>query len=269
MSGTPLLERPTSPPRPPEDTPRADRRNLYAAIIIGLALLAAVVLVAFPGLLDRAGTDVAPIPPVEEQIEPAAPVAPAEPAEPAARPAEPAEPAEQPAEPPAVVTYGEELRANWRVEGVEPNDLLNVRTGPGVDNAIIAGLTVTSPELESTGRIATVDGQLWREIVVPGDGVGWVNAAYLGEIPPPAADVRYREEPRANWDVTGVAADDVLNVRSGPGVAEPVVATLPPDAAEFESTGRIADVGPSLWREIIVPGDGVGWVNARFLTETK
>jgi hypothetical protein len=85
---------------------------------------------------------------------------------------------------------------------------------------------------------------------------------------PPAA-IRYGEEPRANWDVTGVAADDVLNVRGKPGVDGTIVATLPHNAAELESTGRIAHIGDQLWREMVVPGDGAGWVNAAFLTETK
>ncbi len=85
----------------------------------------------------------------------------------------------------------------------------------------------------------------------------------------PPATVRYDEEPRANWDVTGVTANDVLNVRDAPGVDAAIVATLAHDAAEFESTGRIAHVGDQLWREVIVPGDGVGWVSAAYLTETK
>jgi hypothetical protein len=38
----------------------------------------------------------------------------------------------------------------------------------------------------------------------------------------------YREEPRANWDVTGVAAGDVLNVRTGPGITYPITVTLAP-----------------------------------------
>lgn len=80
--------------------------------------------------------------------------------------------------------------------------------------------------------------------------------------------VRYDEEPRANWDVTGVAADDVLNVRDAPGVDGAIIATLAHDAAELESTGRIAYVGDQLWREVVVPGDGVGWVSATYLTET-
>jgi hypothetical protein len=86
-------------------------------------------------------------------------------------------------------------------------------------------------------------------------------------VQPPA--VRYDEEPRANWDVAGVAADDVLNVRDAPGVDGTIVATLAHDAAEFESTGRIAYVGQQLWREVIVPGDGVGWVSGAYLTETR
>jgi uncharacterized protein YgiM (DUF1202 family) len=161
--------------------------------------------------------------------------------------------------------YRDEPRANWDVIGVAAGDVLNVRNGPGSTFAIVATLANDAAELESTGRIADVGNQLWREIVVPGDGVGWVNAAYLTETAPPTA---YAQEPRANWDVIGVAAGDVLNVRNGPGSTFAIVATLANDAAELESTGRIADVGNQLWREIVVPGDGVGWVNAAFLTET-
>lgn len=84
--------------------------------------------------------------------------------------------------------------------------------------------------------------------------------------PPP---IRYDEELRANWDVTGVTADDVLNVRNAPGVDAPIIATLEHDTAELESTGRIAYVGDQLWREIIVPGDSAGWVSAAYLTETR
>ncbi|HEX6256035.1 MAG TPA: hypothetical protein VFZ70_09510, partial [Euzebyales bacterium] len=76
-------------------------------------------------------------------------------------------------------------------------------------------------------------------------------------------------ELRANWDVTGVSADDRLNVRSGPGVHNAVMATLAPDMVELESTGRIAQVDGVLWREIVLPGDGTGWVNASYLAETS
>jgi uncharacterized membrane protein len=43
--------------------------------------------------------------------------------------------------------------------------------------------------------------------------------------------------------VTGVATDDVLNVRAGPGAAHPVVATLAPDAAPVEVVARHPETG--------------------------
>jgi hypothetical protein len=46
------------------------------------------------------------------------------------------------------------------------------------------------------------------------------------------------------------------------------MATLAPDAVELESTGRVGRVDGVLWREIVVPGDGTGWVHAGYLTET-
>jgi uncharacterized protein YgiM (DUF1202 family) len=86
--------------------------------------------------------------------------------------------------------------------------------------------------------------------------------------PAPSASITYGQEARANWDVTGIAAGDTLNVRTGPGVGNQVIATLTGSTAELESTGRIARVAGALWREIIVPGDGTGWVSAQYLTET-
>jgi chorismate-pyruvate lyase len=58
-------------------------------------------------------------------------------------------------------------------------------------------------ELESTGRIAQVDGVLWREIVVPGDGAGWVHAGYLTETAPALLeDDRRARSDRADREVT-------------------------------------------------------------------
>ena len=253
MTRTPLLDRPTRPDDLRPSAPTGRRGGRIFAVVLGVLLLAAVAVLMF-------ATDIA-----REPLD-GTPAVPADTAPEVAPPAE--EPAAEPAEAP--IRYGEELRANWIVIGIAADDVLNVRSGPGVSFDVIGELTLTSPELESTGYIADVGDQLWRQIVVPGDGVGWVNAKFLGDIPPPpSAEIRYREEPRANWDVDGVAADDVLNVRAGPGVSSEIVATLAPDAAELESTGRIADVGTALWREIVVPGDGAGWVNAAFLTETE
>ena len=64
-----------------------------------------------------------------------------------------------------------------------------------------------------------------------------------------------------------VAEEDVLNIRSGPGVENAVVGTLGPIETGIMRTGRSSSVGEDLWVEIRNPGGGTGWVNADFLTE--
>ena len=69
------------------------------------------------------------------------------------------------------------------------------------------------------------------------------------------------------YAVINVLADDVLNIRSGPGVENPAIGTLQPGAANVTRTGKTSSVGDDLWVEIQNPGGGTGWVNADFLTE--
>jgi hypothetical protein len=70
-----------------------------------------------------------------------------------------------------------------------------------------------------------------------------------------------------SYAVILVSDDDVLNIRSGPGVANPVVGTLQPTQSGLTRTGKTSSVGEDLWVEIQNPGGGTGWVNANFLTE--
>jgi uncharacterized membrane protein len=62
-------------------------------------------------------------------------------------------------------------------------------------------------------------------------------------------------------DVTGVAANDVLNLRQGPDVATPIIGMLPPDATWVEVTGRSPD---GRWLRLNA-GESVGWAAARYL----
>lgn len=76
--------------------------------------------------------------------------------------------------------------------------------------------------------------------------------------PPPVSDILY--------GVTFVEEGDTLNVRSGPGVGNEVVATFPPIFAAIEITGPGQEVDGGLW----VPVrrlETEGWVNRFFLTE--
>ncbi|MCP4427429.1 MAG: hypothetical protein GY803_23315 [Chloroflexi bacterium] len=69
------------------------------------------------------------------------------------------------------------------------------------------------------------------------------------------------------YQVAFVEADDTLNVRSGPGVNNGVVAELAPNAGGALITGPGQLVSGSTW--VPIAADGVtGWVNGRYLTQT-
>ncbi len=68
----------------------------------------------------------------------------------------------------------------------------------------------------------------------------------------------------ALYRVTGVAADDVLNVRSGPGVDNQIIGALAPNASGVEIVGTTQDRG---WGRVSM-GEMSGWVSMRFLDRT-
>ncbi len=68
------------------------------------------------------------------------------------------------------------------------------------------------------------------------------------------------------WQVTGVAANDHLNVRSGPGARNSIVATAP-NGFKFRNLGCQGS-GNSRWCHVETPdGRTSGWVSGRFLRE--
>jgi hypothetical protein len=67
------------------------------------------------------------------------------------------------------------------------------------------------------------------------------------------------------YRVAFVLSNDVLNVRDRPGVDNPMIGSLSPNATDVEITGAGTQVDPSLWVPIQA-GRLTGWVNSRFLT---
>lgn len=61
------------------------------------------------------------------------------------------------------------------------------------------------------------------------------------------------------FDVTGVAADDVLNIRAEPSASAPIIGTLAPDATRIEVTEERRG-----WARVNT-GERAGWVSARYL----
>lgn len=69
------------------------------------------------------------------------------------------------------------------------------------------------------------------------------------------------------WQVTGVAADDTLNLRSGPGTSHQVVARAP-NGAVFRNLG-CRGTGSSRWCHLETPNGQIsGWASGRYLQES-
>jgi len=64
---------------------------------------------------------------------------------------------------------------------VAPNDVLNIRQGPGVSFSIVGTLPPTGTGVIRTGPAAWVGGDRWVQIQHPNGGSGWVNFYYLTE----------------------------------------------------------------------------------------
>ena len=64
--------------------------------------------------------------------------------------------------------------------------------------------------------------------------------------------------------VVGIRYDDVLRVRSQPGVESRIIARLPPDARDVGFTGRTTFLVSGLWYEVVVDGE-TGWASGSFL----
>jgi len=147
------------------------------------------------------------------------------------------------ASPPAAATpvvVGEE----HCVIGVAPDDLLNLRTGPGTGYPVrdtlrpdACGIIVMAPC--ANGWCSVEDGH----------NEGFVRSIFIAPISP------------ALYCVTGVGADDRLNVRSSPSPLAPIETTLAPDQCGIAFLPH-AERG---WQHIRVDG-WQGWVARRYLS---
>jgi uncharacterized protein YgiM (DUF1202 family) len=142
----------------------------------------------------------------------------------------------------------------FRVTNVSADDVLNVRSSPGLDGEIVGALAAHAAGLRITGRYRSLGRSTWVTVVVGGQPEGWVNSHYLT---PDSTAVRFA--------VVDVAEEDHLNVRSDPGVDNPAVGALEPDERDVICSGRAKIVGRSIWVQIIAPV--TGWVNSRFLRD--
>jgi photosystem II stability/assembly factor-like uncharacterized protein len=69
------------------------------------------------------------------------------------------------------------------------------------------------------------------------------------------------------YAVVNVAPNDVLNIRSGPGVSYSVIGSYPPGATDVMRTGASTSADGAVWVEVRKNDGLTGWVNSYYLTE--
>jgi len=165
------------------------------------------------------------------------------------------------------------------VTGLEPGTALNVRERPGATNPLLGTLAVSATNVQTTGRVSTVNGNEWREITF-NERTGWVFGAYVTSSPGPEptdADVEPTVVPTPQavqelatidpqlFEVIGIDRGSSLSVRANPGVASSRIGSLANNATAVQSTGRRALIGDTEWKEVSFNA-GVGWVSSTFLS---
>ena len=89
--------------------------------------------------------------------------------------------------------------------------------------------------------------------------MGFLLGLFLVAASPAAATPEYLLP--TLFDVTGVAANDVLNIRAAPNASAAIIGTLSPDATDVEVVG---DDETGRWARINI-GEQSGWAALRFL----
>jgi len=74
------------------------------------------------------------------------------------------------------------MTPEFGVVRVSEGDVLNVRSGPGVDNDVIDTLDPHATGITMTGDHQKVGSSMWVEIETPTGTLGWANAHFLTEV---------------------------------------------------------------------------------------
>ncbi len=147
-----------------------------------------------------------------------------------------------------------------QVTGLRAGDTLNVRSGPGTNNRIVGALSNGTFVRNLGCRMQSSTRWCQIEMMTDMRERGWVAGRFLtraGSAPPPASGPL--------MTVTGVPANDVLNVRAGPGTNHRIVGALG-NGSQVRNLGCRMQ-GSSRWCRIEMQSDmrERGWVNARYL----
>jgi hypothetical protein len=137
--------------------------------------------------------------------------------------------------------------ASLGVVGVEADDTLNVRSGPGVDFDVVTELAPLADGFTATGANRQLDdGAIWAQIETE-EGTGWANTAFLAH-PGATDDVTSQLYPATE---DRPRAETMLEL--GQTVGEAVASDEPPSTITVVDGPTVGDLG-----EITVDVIGLG-----------
>jgi uncharacterized protein YraI len=145
---------------------------------------------------------------------------------------------------------------DYRVVGIASDDVLWVRSSPRRD-ANETGSIPPNGDGVGVGRCTNVSGYSFQWCEVRYRCVsGWAYARYLEEGGASTATTEGE-----TYRVFGIAPDDVLNMREGPGTAYPIVTEIPPDGRGIEVSHCAATGSANKWCQIDWQGMS-GWASS-------
>lgn len=146
---------------------------------------------------------------------------------------------------------------------------LNVRSGPGTENGVVAQAELGTV-LPTTGERARDGGARWLEVVLEDEALGWVHGDFVERVQEPTPTPLSTPTPLATPTPAAsgghlvVDAPLGLRMRSEPSVNGDVIRTIA-DGSRVSPTGESAEGGAGrLWVEIVSEED-TGWVALAFL----
>lgn len=157
---------------------------------------------------------------------------------------------ELPGEP---IDFGPGAGAELAVVGVEHDDVLNVRVGPGTESAIAAELAPTASGLIATGHSRSLPGSIWFEVEVD-DVVGWVSSAFVGYLG--LTDDATAEVIATLGETPG--AETMLDL--GLIVAEVMTSEEPPSRIVMSVAPTVGDLGEVTYDVVGLGDDALGGV---------
>ena len=139
------------------------------------------------------------------------------------------------------------------VVGVAHDDILNVRTAPGIDSEIVAELAPTATGLIATGRARSLPESIWFEVEVEGL-TGWVSSSFVGYLG--LTDDTTAEVIEALGETPG--AETMMDL--GLIVAEAMSSDEPPSRIVMSEAPKVGDLGEVTYDVVGFGDDALGGV---------